>query len=82
MAEVRSEVVDGVGVVTLDAPARRNAFVLDMCASVTPPMYNPASLCRSVPFFQTHTRSRYASTMIVTPALHVAIADATFESVG
>lgn len=29
---VRSEVVDGVGVVTLDAPQRRNAFVLEMCA--------------------------------------------------
>ncbi len=28
---VRSEVVDGVGVVTLDAPDRRNAFVLSMC---------------------------------------------------
>lgn len=29
---VRSEIVDGVGVVTLDAPKRRNAFVLEMCA--------------------------------------------------
>lgn len=29
---VRSEIVDGVGVVTLDAPERRNAFVLEMCA--------------------------------------------------
>lgn len=28
---VRSEIVDGVGVVTLDAPERRNAFVLQMC---------------------------------------------------
>ncbi|MCU1498439.1 MAG: putative enoyl-CoA hydratase [Acidimicrobiales bacterium] len=28
---VRSEVIDGVGVVTLDAPERRNAFVLSMC---------------------------------------------------
>jgi len=28
---VRSEVIDGVGVVTLDAPERRNAFVLAMC---------------------------------------------------
>ncbi|CAN5442178.1 enoyl-CoA hydratase [soil metagenome] len=28
---VRSEVIDGVGVVTLDAPQRRNAFVLAMC---------------------------------------------------
>lgn len=32
MADVRSEIIDGVGVVTLDAPDRRNAFVLDMCA--------------------------------------------------
>ncbi|HEX2578366.1 MAG TPA: enoyl-CoA hydratase [Aquihabitans sp.] len=31
MASVRSEIVDGVGIVTLDAPDRRNAFVLDMC---------------------------------------------------
>lgn len=31
---VRSEVVDGVGLVTLDAPDRRNAFVLDMCDEV------------------------------------------------
>jgi enoyl-CoA hydratase len=31
MAEVRSEIVDGVGVITLDAPHRRNAFVLEMC---------------------------------------------------
>lgn len=31
MTSVRSEIVDGVGVVTLDAPERRNAFVLDMC---------------------------------------------------
>ena len=31
MADVRSEVIDGVGVVTLDAPDRRNAFVLSMC---------------------------------------------------
>ncbi len=29
---VRSEIVDGVGVVTLDAPKRRNAFDLAMCA--------------------------------------------------
>ncbi len=28
---VRSEIVDGVGVITLDAPKRRNAFVLEMC---------------------------------------------------
>lgn len=28
---VRSEIIDGVGVVTLDAPERRNAFVLEMC---------------------------------------------------
>ncbi len=28
---VRSEVVDGVGLITLDAPERRNAFVLAMC---------------------------------------------------
>ncbi len=34
MAEVRTEVVDGVGVVTLDAPERRNAFVLSMCDEV------------------------------------------------
>jgi len=34
-ASVRSEVVDGVGVVTLDAPDRRNAFVLAMCAEAT-----------------------------------------------
>ena len=33
-ATVRSEVVDGVGVVTLDAPARRNAFDLAMCGEV------------------------------------------------
>lgn len=32
MADVRSEVIDGVGLVTLDAPDRRNAFVLEMCA--------------------------------------------------
>ena len=32
MADVRSEVIDGVGLVTLDAPGRRNAFVLEMCA--------------------------------------------------
>jgi enoyl-CoA hydratase len=32
MTDVRSEVIDGVGLVTLDAPDRRNAFVLDMCA--------------------------------------------------
>jgi enoyl-CoA hydratase len=31
---VRSEIVDGVGVVTLDAPARRNAFDLAMCDEV------------------------------------------------
>ena len=31
MADVRSEIIDGVGVVTLDAPERRNAFVLSMC---------------------------------------------------
>lgn len=31
MSSVRYEIVDGVGVVTLDAPERRNAFVLDMC---------------------------------------------------
>jgi len=31
-SSVRSEIVDGVGVVTLDAPERRNAFVLEMCA--------------------------------------------------
>ena len=31
---IRSEVVDGVGIVTLDAPGRRNAFDLDMCAEV------------------------------------------------
>ena len=31
MTSVRSEIIDGVGVVTLDAPERRNAFVLDMC---------------------------------------------------
>jgi enoyl-CoA hydratase len=31
---VRSEVVDGVGVVTLDAPKRRNAFDLAMCEQV------------------------------------------------
>ena len=29
---IRSEIVDGVGVVTLDAPERRNAFNLPMCA--------------------------------------------------
>jgi enoyl-CoA hydratase len=29
---VRSHIIEGVGVVTLDAPERRNAFVLDMCA--------------------------------------------------
>ncbi len=34
MAEVRTEIVDGVGVVTLDAPDRRNAFVLSMCDEV------------------------------------------------
>jgi enoyl-CoA hydratase len=31
---IRSEVTDRVGVVTLDAPERRNAFDLDMCAEV------------------------------------------------
>ena len=31
---IRSEVIDGVGVVTLDAPARRNAFDLAMCDEV------------------------------------------------
>ena len=31
---IRSEIVDGVGVVTLDAPARRNAFDLAMCDEV------------------------------------------------
>lgn len=35
MTSVRSEIVDGVGVVTLDAPERRNAFVLEMCAETT-----------------------------------------------
>lgn len=34
MAEVRHEIVDGVGVVTLDASQRRNAFVLSMCDEV------------------------------------------------
>lgn len=34
MAEVRTEVIDGVGVLTLDAPDRRNAFVLSMCDEV------------------------------------------------
>lgn len=34
MATVRGEVADGVGVVTLAAPARRNAFDLDMCDEV------------------------------------------------
>jgi enoyl-CoA hydratase len=31
---IRSEIVDGVGVVTLAAPERRNAFDLDMCDEV------------------------------------------------
>ncbi|WP_426573588.1 enoyl-CoA hydratase [Aquihabitans sp. McL0605] len=31
---IRSEVIEGVGVVTLDAPARRNAFDLAMCDEV------------------------------------------------
>lgn len=35
MASVRSEIIDGVGVVTLDAPERRNAFVLEMCDETT-----------------------------------------------
>lgn len=30
-AEVITEIVDGVGILTLDAPKRRNAFTLDMC---------------------------------------------------
>jgi enoyl-CoA hydratase len=30
-SSVRSEIIDGVGVITLDAPERRNAFVLAMC---------------------------------------------------
>ncbi len=34
MATVRSEVIDGVGLVTLDAPERRNAFDLTMCDEV------------------------------------------------
>ena len=34
MTAIRSEIVDGVGIVTLDAPKRRNAFDLDMCAEV------------------------------------------------
>jgi len=34
MGAVRSEIVDGVGVVTLDAPERRNAFDLAMCDEV------------------------------------------------
>ncbi|MFN8019139.1 MAG: enoyl-CoA hydratase [Acidimicrobiales bacterium] len=33
-AAIRSEVVDGVGLVTLDAPERRNAFDLAMCDEV------------------------------------------------
>lgn len=32
---VRSEVLDGVAVVTLDAPSRRNAFDLAMCEEIT-----------------------------------------------
>lgn len=34
MSTVRSEIVDGVGILTLDAPQRRNAFDLDMCDEV------------------------------------------------
>ena len=34
MSSVRSEVLEGVGVVTLDAPDRRNAFDLAMCDEV------------------------------------------------
>lgn len=34
MSTIRSEIIDGVGLVTLDAPARRNAFDLDMCQEV------------------------------------------------
>jgi enoyl-CoA hydratase len=34
LTTVRSEVVDGVGVITLDAPERRNAFDLAMCDEV------------------------------------------------
>lgn len=34
MASVRAEVRDGVGVLTLDAPERRNAFDLEMCDEV------------------------------------------------
>jgi enoyl-CoA hydratase len=34
MTAVRSQIVDGVGVVTLDAPERRNAFDLAMCDEV------------------------------------------------
>jgi len=33
-ATVRTEIIDGVGVVTLDAPKRRNAFDLQMCDEV------------------------------------------------
>lgn len=34
-ASIRHEVIDGVGLVTLDAPQRRNAFDLDMCDATT-----------------------------------------------
>lgn len=34
-ASVRSQIIDGVAVVTLDAPERRNAFTLEMCDETT-----------------------------------------------
>src|SRR5699024_5937383 len=34
MATIRSEIIDGVGLLTLDAPQRRNAFDLEMCDEV------------------------------------------------
>lgn len=35
MTAIRSEIVDGVGILTLDAPERRNAFDLAMCDEVS-----------------------------------------------
>ena len=35
MTELQIEIVDGVAVLTLDAPARRNAITLSLCDEIT-----------------------------------------------